>query len=236
MHRMAAEAFHFKQFSVRHDRCAMKVGTDGVLLGAWAGSQLDPFRILDVGTGSGLIALMLAQRFPNAQIDGIEINESAASQARKNAENSPFSNQITIQNGDFFQWESNFKYDLVVCNPPFYAHAHPAANEARATARHGVDFNLKQFLYRVPQFLSAEGSLAMILPTSVFESLPSTTLHIRRIDRVFPVPHKAHHRILAEWNTSHQTPTESKIIIENHDRHDYHPLYVALTKPFYLKF
>src|SRR6056297_3070564 len=117
---MPANVFHFKQFSVHQDRCAMKVGTDGVLLGAWAGTNIQPRKILDVGTGTGLIALMMAQRFPDATIQGLEIEPEAAEQAQENVTRSPFAERVKIEHGDFFNWDTREQYDLIVSNPPFY--------------------------------------------------------------------------------------------------------------------
>lgn len=232
---MSAE-FRFKQFIVRHDKCAMKVGTDGVLLGAWAAAHHQPEKILDVGTGTGLIALMLAQRFPAARIDALEINEEAAGQALENKSQSPFNNQIEVFQQDVFSWNPPGKYDLVVCNPPFYANAHPTHSAARATARHGIKFNLEEFLKIARDLLTPTGKLAMILPTHIFEALPDSALHLCRICKVFPVPGKRHHRILAEWKLAPCDLSEEEIIIENGPRHDYHESYISLTRQFYLKF
>ncbi len=119
---MANPFFRFKQFTVYHNRCAMKVGTDGVLLGAWAGTKLPVRTILDVGTGSALIALMLAQRFPDARIHAVELDAEACTQAQENVSSSPFANRIEVYNADFQHFISNEKYDLIVSNRHEYTH------------------------------------------------------------------------------------------------------------------
>src|SRR5690554_4005247 len=182
---MPQSLFHFKQFAIRQDQCAMKVGTDGVLLGAWAKNENPPKAILDIGTGTGLVALMLAQRFPDAKITALEIDENAAEQATKNAELSPFKTNISVLHTNYFDWECNDKFDIVACNPPFYAHAHPAKNMERSVARHGAKFQLSRFMERVKQHLSERGTLSMIMPVHVFEEIKNDAeLYPHRICKV----------------------------------------------------
>ncbi|HAD98424.1 MAG TPA: hypothetical protein DCG19_13520, partial [Cryomorphaceae bacterium] len=120
---MANSWFHFKQFTIHHNRCAHKVGTDGVLLGAWAQAP-SPLHILDIGSGSGLIALMLAQRFPHAQITGIELDHDSYLQSMENVEASPFSERVHILHADFRNYNFEGKtFDLIVSNPPFFERA-----------------------------------------------------------------------------------------------------------------
>ena len=116
---MSGRGFTFKQFDVQHDRCAMKVGTDGVLLGAWAEGGL---RILDIGTGTGLIALMMAQRYGEATITGVDIDHEAAMQARDNVSRTPFANRISIIESPVqnLTADTHGKFDAIVCNPPFF--------------------------------------------------------------------------------------------------------------------
>ncbi len=233
---MSKAVFRFKQFSIRHDRCAMKVGTDGVLLGAWAGSG-KLRNILDVGTGSGLIALMMAQRFPEAQITALEIDKEAATQAAENADQSPFKDRIRIHAADFFTWNSEKKFDLIVCNPPFYEHSYPAKSSARSVARHGHSFNIPQFQEVASKLLSIDGTLSLIVPENVFDSISAfPDLHLHRICSVFPNPEKKAHRIMAEWRRFSGTIVKERIVLEQTERHQYDPSYMALTKDFYLNF
>ena len=155
--------FQFKQFSISHDKCAHKVGTDGVLLGAWAGVE-NPKHILDVGSGSGLIALMLSQRFPNAQVTGIELDTPSAIQAKENADNSPFKGRVEIVKGDFLQFTFAEKFDLIVSNPPFFKGNTSTGKTERDRARHEEHLPQAEFLQKAISILSKQGMLALILP------------------------------------------------------------------------
>ncbi len=125
-------SFQFKKFAVSQDHCAMKVGTDGVLLGAWARGGN---RILDIGTGTGVIALMMAQRFPQAMIDAIEIDHGAAAQAAENAARSPFADRIHITETALQNFNPDIHYNIIVTNPPFFAHSLSAPETSRSLAR-----------------------------------------------------------------------------------------------------
>ena len=171
---MANDYFQFKQFTVWQQHCAMKVGTDGTLLGAWAhgGSH-----ILDVGTGTGLIALMMAQRFAQAHIVGIDIDAEAAAQARSNVEASPFASRITILQHDFANpltsphspltshlspLTSNF--DAIVSNPPYFTDALPSPDARRTLARHATTLPFSVLMQRSWQLLSDQGELSLVIP------------------------------------------------------------------------
>lgn len=164
---MANDYFQFKQFTVWQQHCAMKVGTDGTLLGAWArgGSH-----ILDVGTGTGLIALMMAQRFAQAHIVGIDIDAEAAAQARSNVEASPFASRITILQQDFANpltphlspLPSNF--DAIVSNPPYFTDALPSPDARRTLARHATTLPFSLLMQRSWQLLSDQGELSLVIP------------------------------------------------------------------------
>ena len=156
--------FDFKQFRIHHDRCAMKVGTDGVLLGAWANVK-DNENILDIGTGTGLIALMLAQR-ANAHITGVEIDPEAAAQATQNASESPFSQQVRIVNTDIKDYPYEPKYDNIVSNPPFFKESVLPPKDSRATARHCAGLPLETLVEEAKKRLRANGLFQVILPHS----------------------------------------------------------------------
>lgn len=159
--------FRFKQFTVYHDKCAMKVGTDAALLGATAG-KASPKSILDIGTGSGIIALMLAQRFPDAQISAIDIDNQAIEQAKENFLDSPWGNQlqaIQLPLADFFETNTQ-KFDLMVSNPPYFSNRHFAGSEARTLARHAIP-SFWDDLFRLSRYhLHENGELALILPAN----------------------------------------------------------------------
>lgn len=156
--------FRFKQFNIDDTNTAMKIGTDGVLLGAWAFSDIRPSRILDIGTGSGLIALMMAQRFPQAAITAIEIDTDAARQARENISASPWHDNIDIINLDFITYSPHAKFDAIVSNPPFFNEPILSPSSIRNTARHETSLPLPLLLRHAADLLDDNGSLALIIP------------------------------------------------------------------------
>lgn len=172
---MSNSKFDFQQFSIIQDRSAMKVGTDGVLLGAWARPALpclEHLSILDIGTGTGLIALMMAQRFPAAKVTGIEIDHDAAEEAKANVSHCPWSDRISIVESalnDFVAADdagNACQYDLIVTNPPFYNATLKPEEEARAAARHCDSLPFSDITRFADRHLSPEGILAVIYPTN----------------------------------------------------------------------
>ena len=235
---MSNPSFEFKQFSVFHDRCAMKVGTDGVLLGAWA-SVDGCARLLDVGAGSGLIALMLAQRNRDAFITAIEIDEDALQQAEENVKGSPFAERITVVGTRFqdFTVKSSKRFDLIVCNPPFFTRSLLPTDAGRAKARHSVSLSLEELMQGAHQCLSPEGHLALILPPDRLAEMTMLSEHfgfqLRRLTHVVPSPGKPVRRILAEFSLSPGEPEETELLLEV-ARHHYSSAYIELVHDFYL--
>ncbi|KGF16865.1 methyltransferase [Prevotella sp. S7-1-8] len=160
--------FKFKNFSLRQDRCAMKVGTDGVLLGAWARGGS---RVLDIGTGTGVIAMMLAQRFPNASIDGIDIDMAAARQARDNVEFSKFARQIKIYHSSFQDYVPTASYDAIVSNPPFFIDSLKNNDIKRMLARHAEVAFFKSLFRFSKQWLSICGEISLVVPKICCEQI-----------------------------------------------------------------
>ena len=233
--------FQFKQFRIIQERSAMKVGMDGVLLGAWtdaSGSE----RILDIGTGTGLIALMLAQKNPNAQIHAIEIDSEACREADFNVRQSPWNSRIEIELCSFQQFSEHsiIKYDLIVSNPPFFNNGVKAPVENRAQARHSDSLPLEVLISGAANMLDEKGRITLVLP---IESLPEigalanqSKLFISRVCRVKPNPIKPDFRILIELTNVECAIQEENLMIELEKHHYYTPEYKALTKDFYLKF
>ena len=238
---MPESIFHFKQFFVKQDLCAMKVGTDGVLLGAWIRVQ-ESKRILDAGCGTGLITLMLAQR-SNAFIDAIDIDESAFLQAKENINNSIWNNRLNTYQTSLqdHAHNSNFKYDVVVSNPPFFSNALRPGNDARAKARHNHLLPFSELIGSSWNLLSDNGSLSLILPYEVSHEVVTEALKkgffIKRTCQVIPKQGKAPKRILIEF-TKYQYSLKSDeiLVIEKEKRHQYTEEYIRLTKDFYIKF
>lgn len=162
---MGSPNFRFKQFEIWHDRCAQKVGTDGVLLGAWADLKQSK-HILDVGTGSGLIALMAAQRASEAEVVGIEIDPDAARQANENAQRSPFSERITITQSDVRDFHSPLAFDCILSNPPFFTEETRPPVSERAIARNTATLTFVELIAAVGRLLADEGCFHVVLPSS----------------------------------------------------------------------
>jgi tRNA1Val (adenine37-N6)-methyltransferase len=170
---LKSQIFKFKQFDVDQTGCAMKINTDGVLLGALANLEA-PETILDIGTGTGVIALMLAQRFSNAKIDAVEIDESAANTARKNFANSPFANRLNIYPTsfeDFFDQHPDKKYDLIVSNPPFYINSLKSPQKGREIAKHANMGFFEKLIEDAAAHLGQKGTCCLIFPTDTAELL-----------------------------------------------------------------
>ena len=165
---MANDYFQFRQFTIHQAMCAMKVGTDGTLLGAWARGGR---RILDVGTGTGLIALMMAQRFPDASIVGVDIDEGAVQQARSNVENTSFADRVSIKHCDFALMQGTF--DAIVCNPPFFVDSLPSPDHQRTLARHSASLPFSTLIKHVYELLDDSGEFSLVIPAESRSELES---------------------------------------------------------------
>ncbi|WP_426062712.1 tRNA1(Val) (adenine(37)-N6)-methyltransferase [Flavobacterium sp. DSP2-3-1] len=233
--------FQFKQFSLEQDRCAMKIGTDGVLLGAWTPIQNNPISILDIGAGTGVIALMLAQRSNAEQIDALEIDEEAYEQSVDNFENSPWSDRLFCFHAglDEFVEEPEDEYDLIVSNPPFYTDDYKSDNEQRDLARFADAMPFEDLIEAADLLLSENGIFAVIIPFKEEENFLALAkeheLYPLKITRVKGTPTTEIKRSLLAFsrNESVNFPID-ELIIET-SRHQYTPEYIALTKDFYLK-
>ncbi len=227
--------FRFKQFSIAHDRCAHKVGTDGVLLGAWVEAN-HPKKILDVGTGSGLIALMLAQRFPEAQITGIELHHPSAEQAKENATNSTFANRTNILHGNFLYHDFRGKFDLIISNPPFFKGNTSTGKAERDRARHEEHLPQVDFLKKAISLLAENGLLAVILPKAEAEdfikSADDRELYTNRLTRVFGRPGAEDKRWLVEMTRQSFLKKESDFTLRN-EGGTWSKEYEYLTKAFH---
>jgi tRNA1Val (adenine37-N6)-methyltransferase len=233
--------FQFKQFRIVQERSAMKVGMDGVLLGTWADvSGAD--RILDIGTGTGLITLMLAQKNASAQIDAIEIEQEACEEAIFNVQQSNWGTRINVYCQSFqeFGAETENQYDLIVSNPPFFSNGVKAPVENRAQARHADALPLDFLISGAANLLQENGRIALVLPAEQLQEVENLTkksgLFLSRLCRVKPNPIKPDFRILVEMTNKSTTLQEENLMIEFEKHHDYTPEYRALTRDFYLKF
>lgn len=234
------EPFKFKEFTVHQDKCAMKVGTDGVLLGAWTSIENQPQSILDIGTGTGLIALQLAQRSTAEVIDAIEIEEDAYEQCVENFEASPWADRLFCYHAglDEFVGEMDEQYDLIISNPPFYSEEVSSGDVSRDKARQAVSLPFEELMEGVSQLLSPDGLFSVILPfkeESKFIRIASKHhLFPNRITRVKGNPESENKRNLMEFSFTKSAAIEDELIIET-TRHKYTREYISLTKDFYLK-
>ncbi|MFC2104930.1 tRNA1(Val) (adenine(37)-N6)-methyltransferase [Bacteroidota bacterium] len=237
---MPNDYFKFKQFTIYQDKCAMKVGTDGVLLGAWT-SYEKTNEILDIGTGTGLIALMLAQR-SNANIDALEIDHSACEQAKENVINSPWQGRIKIINNSIQDYtkSSTKKYDLIVSNPPYFQNSLFAPDEKRTDARHNSNLEFEDIIIGAINLLKDKGRLTLILPylegNMFILKAVDYGLYCVRQTKVLPKPNREPKRLLLEFMKIKKPLVEQEIIIELNKRHEYSEAYKNLTKDFYLAF
>jgi tRNA1Val (adenine37-N6)-methyltransferase len=232
--------FKFKEFTVAHDRCAMKIGTDGVLLGAWVSLEHEPDFILDLGTGTGLIALQLAQRSTANTIDAVEIDANAFEQCIENFENSPWGDRLFCYHASAqeFAAEIDETYDLIISNPPFYQEDYKSKTEARDLARFNEALPFNQLIGCVHALLADSGIFALILPfkeeLSFIKMASEAGLFPKRICRVRGTFSSKTVRSLVEFSFRRTTPNEEELVIEN-SRHDYTEEYVNLVQDFYLK-
>ncbi len=241
----SGDLFHFKQFSLDQAGCGMRIGTDGVLLGAWASSNARgeaPLQILDVGCGTGLIALMLAQRYPWAEVTALEIEPTAVVRATYNAAHSPFSSRVRVVQSDFSTWQaSQALYDLIVSNPPYYKNTLQARSEVRHTARAISLLSPKEVLHRATDLLSPQGVVALVTPYDQLEELRifafTQGLIPLRLTAVHTTPIKPPKRLLSEWTRRDgqllQPALLQPLVIHGDTVSSYSPEYINLVRPFY---
>ena len=236
---MSGQSFVFKQFIVKQNKCAMKVGTDAVLLGAWA--DLPPTgSVLDVGTGTGIIAMMAAQR-SMGNVDAIEIDIDAYIQAVENCTNCKWNERINVHHKSLQEYsaESDKKYDAIVSNPPYFSNSLQAASESRTVARHTCALKFEELLKGAVSLLKENGTFAVILPPKEAEEAVGIAkehgLHLIRMTRVQTCPVKQPKRLLMQFGFRPTSFSEDTLVIENAD-HSPSVSYKELTRDFYLGF
>jgi tRNA1Val (adenine37-N6)-methyltransferase len=230
--------FQFKQFSVSDKNCGMKIGTDGVLLGAIA-AGVRCTNVLDIGTGCGLIGLMIAQK-QNATIDCIDIDPLSYSDAKTNIENSPWSSRLRLFKTSFQEFTkfSTKKYNLIVCNPPFFHNSLKTSSLKRNTARHSDSLSYKELFDGVAKILDDSGAFLIIFPSSqksdVNIIIENLELFVNEEYLIRPNPEKDVHRVILSISKKKQPVVKYEFAIETGIRHQYSEEYKILTQDYYL--
>jgi tRNA1Val (adenine37-N6)-methyltransferase len=231
--------FQFKQFRIHQEKSAMKVNTDGVLLGAWtnlAGAKT----VLDIGAGTGLISLMIAQR-SDAFITGVEIEKNAAEEAARNVLNSEWSNRIIIQHISFQDFASSTqqKFDLIITNPPFFSNSVKNTNPHLSMARHNHMLPFADIIDGTKKLLNENGKLSLILPFDAaqefIEKAGMENLFITRLTEVKPFPHKEPNRCLMEFGMEQPVIYKTVMSVFDETGKDYSNEFKTLARDFYLK-
>ncbi len=233
---MSGQEFIFRRFSVRQDKCAMKVGTDGVLLGAWAAGGRN---ILDVGTGTGLIALMMAQRFEKATVCGIDTDEDACRQAQENISESPFARRIEIEHVRLQDFSARISFDSIVSNPPFFTDSLKCPDARRSVARHADTLPYSDLFGSVARLLTEDGVFSVVIPTEAEKNFCAEAsiygmLEIKRCV-VKTVPRKSPKRMLlsfARRRVGECVPENVCLFDDDGNKSEW---YRSLTEDFYIK-
>ena len=233
--------FSFKKFTVLQDKCAMKVGTDSVLLGAWCPVDNNPFSILDIGAGTGILSLMLAQRSNAEQIDAIEIDENAYEQCVENFENSPWSDRLFCFHAglDEFVAEPEEEYDIIISNPPFYSEDFKTDNSQRDLARFQDALPFEELVEAANLLLSENGIFAVIIPFKEEERFIDLCAEVElfpvKVTRVKGTHNTLVVRSLLAFKRYELSVLEADELVIEINRHEYTDDYINLTKEFYLK-
>lgn len=233
--------FHFKKFSIDDSTAAMKVGTDAVLLGAWAPCKNET-RILDIGTGTGILALMMAQRNHGVQIDAVEINHEASTLAIQNVKLSPWEEYIHIHNISIqeFSITNNYRYSLIISNPPFFTDSLKALDKARNIARHNDTLRVRDLLKITSELLSEKGKAVFIFPADAFENWKAEafnqSLYFTSITGVKSSPIHKPHRLMIVLSKEENLQISDNVICIYISKKTYSNEYRDLTQEFYLNF
>lgn len=228
--------FSLKQFDIKQEHTAMKVGTDGLLLGAWADGGK---HILDIGTGTGLISLMMAQRFPAAFVDAIDIDADAASQAEENVLHSPFADRVSVRCVSIQNYSVERRYDSIVCNPPYFTHSLLSPDAKRTLARHSVALPFDELFQNASRLLSDDGRFSIVVPVDASSQIDTYAaiagLFLVRRCLVRTTPKKQPRRMLLTFSSSPSPIIEEEGVIQNGPSEP-SEWYLNLTRDFLLKY
>lgn len=235
---MGQNAFRFKQFSVNQDKCAMKINTDGVLLGAWASGR-GADRILDIGTGTGVIALMMAQQNNEAKITAIDIDENAYLQAMENFAGSLWNKNLDAQHIGLQNFTSETEFDIIITNPPYFIQDYKTEDEARNIARHSTALSYDELLVGINHLLSKEGKAFLIIPIFNLSLLHTKAeglgLYLTNLTEVTAVEGKTPYVVLIQIERERREVVKTQVLIQKANG-EFTREYMELTKEYYLKF
>ncbi len=236
-----SNAFTFKNFTIKQEICTMKVNTDGIILGAWA-KTANTKNILDIGTGTGIIALMIAQRNENGSIIGIDIDKNSCIEAAENVANSIYNKNVKIINTSIqeFSTSAPVLFDLIISNPPFFTGGTFSANENKANVRHTIKLPHGDLLNAVTNLLTPKGNFAVILPyiegLRFIELAERSNLHLTEYTEVRHKADKPIERLLINLSKEKKTKIHSELMIKKDDGTTYSDSFIALTRDFYQHF
>jgi len=242
---MANSFFRFKQFTIHQDRSAMKVTTDGCLFGAWTANaihqlQRPPVSCLDIGTGTGLLSLMVKQQNPDCIIDAVEIDEAAAREARYNIEAAGKSEQITVHQEDILQFQPGKKYSVIFSNPPFYENELKGTDPGKNKAHHNEGLLFNELLIRCHQLLESDGHVYLLLPfkreKELMEKINDAGFLITRHTRVRPAVQLGYFRFMIEikFNSDSISSMSSEELSVKDEQDRYTPSFTGLLRDYYL--
>ena len=239
MNKRIYKPFEFKKFKIHQNNAAMKIGTDSILLGSWADLS-DKKKGIDIGSGTGIISIMLCQRNEILEIDSIEVSEKAVLDAKKNIKNCKWNERINLIHKDLRLFSTENKYDLIISNPPYFQKSLKPKDLDRLKARHEVSLNYKDVLNFSEKHLLKNGTINLILPIDqkqeLIEYAEKFGLSVNKECIVFPKPNKNPHRLLIELSKTKKTFESQSLTIENDGRHNYTDNYKKLTREFYAIF
>lgn len=218
---MPNQYFEFKQFIIYQDKCAMKVGTDGVLLGVLTKIEFlkEQPNVLDIGTGTGLVSLIAAQRIPSAIITAIEIDADCTEQAKENFERSKFASRLSVVKTAIQDYAPQRRYDLIMCNPPFYNGTLTCPDSKRTLARHTLSLTFKELATATERLLSDDGQFSVIIPTYAESELTSHCIALgiypNHITKIYPNNHKDAKRVVVQYSRQKKELEENRLTIED---------------------
>ena len=232
------QVFQFKQFAVDQNNCPMRINTDGVLLGAIT-NEKNPKNILDLGTGTGVIALMLAQQYTDANVWAVEIDHLASETGKMNFANSPFTERMNLVHTDIFQWNTSDEFDLIVSNPPFYINSLHNPDERKKIAKHADDTFFNGMMQFAHKHLSEQGNLQIIVPIEhldfLLEDASANGLHLNKQINIHSFDDSDCFRCILKFSREDLPMEESRFVIYK-DRGVYSEAYKGLLQPYFLAF